>query len=78
MDQLSGVLTLVAADGLARLAVDVGQSIEPAPNQDRVHGRGAQAQPIGDLDRSESVLPAQMDDLSDHRLWGAIGLMMRR
>jgi hypothetical protein len=65
------VIVFVATDGLAGGAVDVGQAVDPAAGQDRVDGRGGHAQPSGDLDRSQSLLPAQVHDLADLRLTGS-------
>jgi hypothetical protein len=40
VDQGPGVVVLVAADHLAGAPVDVGEPVDPATDQDRVHGRG--------------------------------------
>src|SRR5699024_301894 len=62
VDQVAGVLVFVAAGRLAGGSVDVGQTNEPAADQDRVHRRGRHAEPVADLDRSEPLLPAQVHD----------------
>ena len=54
VDQRAGVVVLVAAQRFAGDAVEMGQPVDPAPHQHRVHGRGGQAEPAGDLDRAES------------------------
>ena len=78
VDQVAGFLVLVAADGLTGCAVDVGKPVEPATDQDRVHGRGRHVESVGDLDRSEPLLPAQVHDLADHWCWCPVRLVTRR
>lgn len=62
----------VAADPLAGNPVVVAQPVDPAPNQDGVHGRGGQVQPVGDLDRAQALAPAQGHDVLHHRGGGAV------
>jgi hypothetical protein len=59
-------VVLVAADRLPGGPVDVGQPVEPAVDQHRVHRRGGQAEPVGDLHRTEALLPPQVHDLAHH------------
>jgi hypothetical protein len=54
VDQRAGIGVFVAAQGFAGDPVDVGESVDPAAHQDRVHGRGGQAEAAGDLNRAES------------------------
>ena len=65
------MVVFVAADRLAGGAVDVREPVDPAPGQDRVHGGGRHAEPSGDLDRAQALLPAQVHDLADLRLRGS-------
>ena len=67
MDHRPGIPVLVAADRLPRGSVDMGQPVDPAPHQHRVHRGWSQTHPVGDLDRSQPLLPAQMHDLANHR-----------
>jgi len=58
VDQRAGRVVLVAADRFAGVPVDVREPVEPAADQDRVHGRGGQVQPGADLDRAKPAAPA--------------------
>ncbi|GAW47897.1 uncharacterized protein PD653_1204 [Nocardioides sp. PD653] len=77
VDQITGTLVLVASDRLTGGTVDVGEPIEPAPPKDCVHGRGLHPEPIGDLDRTQALLPPQVHDLSHHGGRGPVGLVVR-
>jgi hypothetical protein len=44
----------------------MGGPVEPAADQDGVHGRGRHAEPVGDLDGAEPLLPPQRNDLAHH------------
>ena len=68
VDQGAGVVVFVAADRLTGGSIEVGESVEPAPNQHLVHGGWGQADPVGDPHRSQAVLPSQVHDLAHHRL----------
>src|SRR5688500_14763623 len=48
VDQVAGALMLVASDRLSGRPVEVAEPVEPAADQDRVHGRGLHAEPVGD------------------------------
>ncbi|OLM08679.1 hypothetical protein Ae505Ps2_6066 [Pseudonocardia sp. Ae505_Ps2] len=66
MDQRAGMGVLVAAQRFAGDPVDVGEPVDPAAHQDRVHGRGGHTEPPGDLDRAQPVPPAwTVPDLVD-------------
>jgi len=54
------VCVFIAADRLCGDAVDVGKPVEPTAHQHRVHGRGGNAEPVTDLDRTEPLLAAKM------------------
>jgi hypothetical protein len=58
---------LFLADG----AVDVGEPVEPAADQHRVHRGRGQPESVGDLDRAQPLLPAQVHDLAHDRPRGA-------
>ena len=77
VDQRAGVGVLVASDRFSGGPVDVGESVEAAPHQHRVSGGGSTSDLVGDLDRAESVLPAQVHDLADHRRRGPGRRMVR-
>jgi hypothetical protein len=66
-----------APDRLAGGPIDVGQPVDAAAHQDRVDGAGGQADLVGDRDRPEALLPAQVHDLADQRLRGLAGLAVR-
>ncbi len=61
-DELAGPVTLVAADGLAGLAVEVGEPVEVVADQDAVHRGGRDAQPKADPVGTFLVKPAVADD----------------
>lgn len=46
--------------------VDVGEPVDQAVHQGRVHGRGPDPKSVGDLDRLKPVTPPQPDDPQDH------------
>jgi hypothetical protein len=77
VQQVPGMVVLVATDRLAGGPVHMGEPVEPAADQHRVHRRGRQAQPVGDLDRAEPLLPPQVHDLPDGRGRGPVRLMVR-
>ena len=66
VDQRAGMVVLVAAQRFAGDPVDVGEPVDPAPHQHRVHGRGRHPEPAGDLDRAEPVTPPQRHDPPHH------------
>jgi hypothetical protein len=70
MEQVPGVGMFVAADRLAGGAVDMSEPADPTPTQHLMRGRCGAADPGGDLDRSQTLLPAQMHDLAHHRCRG--------
>ena len=72
VQQIPGMVVLVATDRLAGGPVHMGEPVEPAADQHRVHRRGRQAQPVGDLDRAEPLLPPQVHDLPDGRGRGPV------
>lgn len=45
--------------------------------QDRVHRRGGRVESIADLDRTKSLRPSQVDDLSDYRGRSPVWLAVR-
>lgn len=75
--QIAWFLVLVAADRLTGGTIDVSEAVDAATDQDRVDGRGRHVEPVGDLDRTEVLLPSQMHDLSHHRGRCPIRLTMR-
>jgi hypothetical protein len=77
VEQVAGCGVFIAADRFPADPVEVAEPVEPAPHEHRVHGRGGQAEPVTDADRSESSFPAQVHDLADQRRRGAAGLPMR-
>ncbi|GAB3248132.1 hypothetical protein GCM10027448_11320 [Nocardioides dilutus] len=68
VDHRAGVRVLVAADRFTGDPVDVAEPVDPAADQDRVDRRWRQPDLVGDLHRTESLLPPQVHDLADHRL----------
>ena len=66
MDQRSGLGVLVAADRLAGGPIQVTEAADATADQDRVHGRSGQPDPSSDLDRPESLGPAQVHDPTHH------------
>jgi hypothetical protein len=77
VDKGSGVIVLVAADHLTGAPIDVGQPVDPAADQHRVHRGGRHVEPPADLDRAEAFLPPQVHDLADHWLRCASRAVMR-
>jgi hypothetical protein len=67
MDQLPGMVVLVAADRLPGDPVDPRQPVRPAADQNRVGRRSRNAEPSADLDRAEPVSAPQPHDLTHHR-----------
>ncbi len=57
----------VAAHRFSGGAVDMGEAVDPTPHQHPVHGRGSDTDPVGDLDRAQALLPAQVHDPAHHR-----------
>ena len=57
---------VIAAHRLAGRAVQVREPVDPAPNQDLVHRRGCEPDSIGDCDRTQALLPAQVHDRAHH------------
>jgi hypothetical protein len=72
VDQCARDRVLVAADRLSGGAVAPGEPVEPAAEQDAVHGRGRQADLGGNVDRAQAVTQPQPDDLADQP-WGRAG-----
>jgi hypothetical protein len=70
VDQLTRSGPLIAAGRLTGDPVDVGQPVEPAPDQHRMHGRGRDPQLRPDRHRPQPLLPPHVHDLADHRLRG--------
>jgi hypothetical protein len=77
VDQGAGVVVLVAADRFCGDSVDVGEPVDPTPDQDLVDRRRGDADLVGNLHRSQPLLPAQVHDLADHRLRGPVRGAMR-
>jgi hypothetical protein len=77
VNQGPGIVVLVAADRFAGGPVDVGEPVEATPDQDLVHGRRREPDPVGDLDRSQTMLPTQVHDLADHGLGRLVGRVAR-
>lgn len=66
MDQVPGRWCFVAADRLACDAIDVGDTVDPVPDQHRVHRRGRNLESATDLDRPSRSL-SQVHDPAHHR-----------
>jgi hypothetical protein len=77
VQQRAGGVVLVAADRLTAGAVDVGEPVDPAAAQDRVHRGGRQTEPIGDGHRPQPLFPPQVHDPAHDRLWGAPRAVVR-
>jgi hypothetical protein len=77
VDQRSGMIVFVAAQWFAGDPVDPGEAVDPAAHQDRVHGRGGQAEPAADLDWAQPLAPPQPHDLAHRRGRGAVRAVVR-
>ena len=66
VQQIPGGIAFIAAHRLAGRAVQVREPVDPAPNQDLMHRRGCEPDPIGDCDRTQALLPAQVHDRAHH------------
>jgi hypothetical protein len=77
VDQGAGVVVLVAADRLSADSVDVGEPVDPTTDQTLVDRRRGDTDLVGNLHRSQALLPAQVHDLADHRLRGPVRGAMR-
>jgi hypothetical protein len=55
---------LAAANWFAGCAIDVPEPVDPAADQNPMHGGGREPDPIGDRDRTEALLPTLMHDLA--------------
>jgi hypothetical protein len=64
----------IATDRFTGGSVDVGEPVDPAAHQDRVHGRCRHRETIADLNRTQALFPAQVHDLAHDRHWGAVRL----
>jgi hypothetical protein len=62
------VVVFVAADRFSGRAVEVGEAVDAAADQDLVDRRGGQSDAVGDLDRAQSLLPPQVHDLAHEGL----------
>jgi hypothetical protein len=71
------MVVFVAADGFAGAALEVGKAVESVPAQRGVHGRGGQAELVGDRDWAQTSFPAQVHDLADGRGRGQRRLPVR-
>ncbi|OJG05002.1 hypothetical protein BG618_03878 [Pseudonocardia autotrophica] len=67
VQQIPGGGVFVAAHRFSGGAVDMGEAVDPTPHQHPVHGRGSDTDPVGDLDRAQALLPAQVHDPAHHR-----------
>ena len=73
VEHVPGPFMLIAADRFAGGPVEVGEPVDPAADQDRVHPRGRHVEPISDLDGAESLLPPQVHVAPRHRCsWPAL------
>ena len=70
VEHRAGVVVLVAADRLAGDPVDVGEPVDPAPDQHRVHGRGGQPE----LRRRSGPAPSRLRQPQLHDLARPAGL----
>jgi hypothetical protein len=77
VQQVTGPGVLVAADLLPGGPVEVGEPVQSAAHQDRVHRRGRHAQRIADLHRAKASATAQADDLAHHAWRGSVRLPVR-
>ncbi len=77
MQQVARVLVFVAADRFPGGPVEVGQPVDPAADQHRVHRGGRQPQAVGDGHRAQPLLPPQVHDLAHHWRRGAPRAAMR-
>jgi hypothetical protein len=59
------VSLLVAADRLTGAHIDMGESVQPAPDQHRVDRRWRHLEAGPDRDRGQPILPLQVHDLAD-------------
>jgi hypothetical protein len=57
MDQVPRRWCFVAADRLACDAIDLGDTVDPVPDQHRVHRRGRNLESATDLDRPSRTSP---------------------
>ena len=64
VDHRAGVRVLIATQRLAGDPVDVGEPVDPASDQHRVHCRGCDSEQATDLDRAQSTSPTQPQDLA--------------
>ncbi len=71
VDHRPGVGVFVASDVFPGDPVDVGQSLQVAAGEHRVHRRGRHPQPGGDVHRAQALLQPQVHDPPHHRLPGA-------
>ena len=73
VQQCAGMIVFVAADRLTGRPVEVGEPIQAAADQHRVHRRGRHTQPGADLHRPEPFAPSQVHDRPHERLRGPAG-----
>jgi hypothetical protein len=78
VDEVAGAVALVAADPFPVGPVEVGELVEPAAHQHRMHRRSLDPEAIGDLYRAKTMLQPQPHDLAHHARLGAVGLSVRR
>jgi hypothetical protein len=62
MDQVAGLVMLVAADRAAGGTVQPRQSVHPVADQHPMDGRGGHTEPGGDAGRAEPLAAAQPED----------------
>jgi len=72
VDHRTGVIVFVAADRFPGDPVDVAESVESASHQNRVDGRGGNAELATDLRRAQPPSPPGFHDPSHHRR-GSLG-----
>jgi hypothetical protein len=78
MDQRAGMSMLITTQRLAGDTVDMGQPVDPAPGQHRVHRRARHIEPTSDLNRTEPATPPQAHDLAHNLGLGLAGLVCGR
>ena len=62
VDEFAAAVSFDAADHASGWPIDPGQSVEAAPDQNAVHGRGGNAHDASKAGGSESLEPTDRDD----------------
>ncbi|MBG6107248.1 hypothetical protein IWX88_000866 [Frigoribacterium sp. CG_9.8] len=77
MDHRTGFVVLVTPGDLAGAFVNMVETVQPQPYQDRVDGRGRHVELPADADRSQALFPAQMPDPAHQLRRGPVRTAMR-